>query len=241
MTEGALKVLQSSWRLWGRRRSRRALALRLALGPAPVSREWGFDRGTPIDRFYIEGFLRRCSSDVKGRVLEVGDDAYTRRFGGGRVDRSDVLHLEEGNPLATFVADLTNAGHLPSEAFDCIILTQTLQFIYDVRAASGTLHRILRPGGTLLLTVPGVTRINRGEWPGSWHWSFTTDSAARLFGETFGPGNVAVEGHGNVMAACAFLYGLACEDVRRSDLDRRDPEYQVIVAVRAVKGGGAAP
>ena len=202
----------------GLRADPRVLALRYALGASPVSREWGFDRGTPIDRYYIEQFLERNSADVRGRVLEVGDDAYTKRFGDGRVARSDVLHVEEGVSGTTIVGDLTRADHVPSGVFDCIILTQTLHLIYDVRAAIRTLHRTLRPDGVLLLTAPGITRLSHREWPGSWHWSLTTNSAARLFVEAFGAKHVTVESHGNVMAASAFLYGLACEDVRRADL-----------------------
>jgi SAM-dependent methyltransferase len=223
------------------RRFSRVLAIRSALPASPVSREWGFERGTPIDRFYIERFLEVHSTDVRGRVLEIGDNSYTRRFGGGRVARSDVLHVEEGNPDATIVGDLTRAHHLPSDAFDCIILTQTLHLIYDPRSAIVTLHRILRPAGVLLLTAPGITPTSHQEWPGSWYWSFTTNSAARLLSEAFGGEHVTVEGHGNVMAACAFLYGLACEDVRRADLEHLDPDYQVIVTARAIKSGGQVP
>ncbi len=220
---------------------RKARALRKALAVTPVSRYWGFDRGTPIDRHYIEQFLGRNASDVRGRVLEVGDDSYTRRFGGDRVEVSDVLNVEGGDPRTTFVADLARADRIPSAAFDCIILTQTLHLIYDVRAAIATLHRILGPGGVLLLTVPGITRISHDEWPGSWYWSFTTDSASRLFAEAFGPGRVAIGSRGNVMAAAAFLYGLAVGDVRQADLEAHDPDYQVIVTVRAVKPAGDGP
>ncbi|HKN87045.1 MAG TPA: methyltransferase domain-containing protein, partial [Nitrospiraceae bacterium] len=122
----------------------------------PISRTYGFDRGQPIDRYYIERFLARHADDIRGRVLEIADDAYTRRFGGRRVTTSDVLHVVEGNPHATIVADLTNAGHLPSEQYDCVILTQVLSVIYDVRAALRTVYRLLKPGGTLLATTPGV-------------------------------------------------------------------------------------
>ena len=59
----------------------------------PISKEWGFDRGLPIDRYYIERFLQRHAADIRGRVLEVGDNAYTRRFGGDRVTNSDVINL----------------------------------------------------------------------------------------------------------------------------------------------------
>ena len=129
----------------------------------PISRNYGWERGTPVDRFYIDRFLTQHSKDIHGRVLEIGDDQYTRRYGGGRVTHTDVLHASEGNPSATIVADLTDAPQLADATFDCVICTQTLLLIYDVRKAVATLHRILKPGGTALVTVPGVSRICREE------------------------------------------------------------------------------
>jgi hypothetical protein len=57
----------------------------------PTSRVFGIDRGLPINRYYIEKFLARHAADIRGRVLEVADNAYTRKFGGDRVVTSDVL------------------------------------------------------------------------------------------------------------------------------------------------------
>jgi SAM-dependent methyltransferase len=202
----------------------------------PISRHWGADRGLPIDRFYIESFLQEHARDVRGHVLEVRDDAYTRRFGGDRVDHSDVLHVVAGTPNATIIADLTRADHVPSETFDCVILTQTLQLIYDVRAALQTLHRILRPGGVLLATFPGISHIARRDME-RWgdYWRFTTLSAQRLFAERFSE-RVAVHAYGNVLATVGFLHGLATHELRREELVHADPDYQLVVAVRAVKG-----
>ena len=201
----------------------------------PVSREWGYDRGTPIDRYYIERFLALHGQDVKGRVLEIGDNSYTRRFGSDRVTTSDVLHVVPGNQQATFVGDLTQADHVPTEVFDCIILTQTLQLIYDLPAALRTVHRILKPGGVLLATFPGLTRISQTEWKGSWFWRLTPASARRLFEAVFSPKNLELTSHGNVLAASAFLYGLAVEELTAAELDHEDPDYDVIVTVRATK------
>ncbi|MGE0813397.1 MAG: glycosyltransferase [Vicinamibacterales bacterium] len=205
----------------------------------PVSRQWGFDRGRAVDRFYIERFLEAHAADIRGRVLEIEDRMYTTRFGGGRVAVSDVLHVNHDNPKATIVGDLTRADHIPAGTFDCVILTQTLQLIFDTRAALATLHRILAPGGVLLATFPGITRISGEEWGGSWYWSFTSASARRLFAEPFGADRVEIAAHGNVLAASAFLYGLAVEDLTREELEHRDPDYELLITARAVKGADA--
>lgn len=204
----------------------------------PISERFGYDRGQPVDRYYIERFLACHAHDVQGRVLEVGEDTYTRRFGGARVTVCDVLHVQEGSPGATIVADLARGNHLPSNTFDCIILTQTLQFIYDARAAIATLHRILKPGGVLLATVPGITRIEAYDWGDSWYWNFTSHSIYRLLGEAFPSTHYSVESFGNVLAAAAFLYGLAAEELLPEELEARDPRYEVCITIRAVKPEG---
>jgi SAM-dependent methyltransferase len=199
----------------------------------PISREYGFDRGLPIDRYYIEAFLARHAGDVRGRVLEIKDDTYTRRFGGERVTRADVLSLEAEDPCATIVADLVRADHVPSASFDCVIVTQTLQLIFDVRAALATLHRILRPGGVLLVTVPGLSQVSpHAEWGERWAWGFTTVSVRGLLAEAFAGGEVEVEAFGNVMAATAYLHGLAAHELRPAELEHRDPEYQLSIGAR---------
>jgi SAM-dependent methyltransferase len=205
----------------------------------PISSVWGTDRGSPVDRYYIEQFLAGCAQDIRGHVLEIGTDTYTRMFGGNRVTRSDVLHVSERNPKVTILGDLTQADHLPSDSFDCIILTQTLQFIYDVPAVLETVHRVLKPGGVALVTVPGIANISRYDMDRWGHyWSFTTLSARRLFEAVFPSQCVRIEAHGNVLASIAFLHGLAAEELRRKELDHFDPDYEFLITVRAEKPAG---
>ncbi|RJP33191.1 MAG: methyltransferase domain-containing protein [Phycisphaerales bacterium] len=202
----------------------------------PIDRRFGFDRGLCIDRYYIEAFLGRHADDIRGRVLEVADDAYTRRFGGARVTRSDVLHLEPGGARTTIVADLTRGDPIPSAAFDCVILTQTLMMIFDLRAAVRTLHRILKPGGVLLATNPGISQISRYDMD-RWGdcWRLTTKSARRLLEEAFPAQHVEVTSAGNVLAAVAFLHGLCAGDLAAEELEHHDPDYQLLITMRAVK------
>ncbi|HZD58368.1 MAG TPA: methyltransferase domain-containing protein [Anaerolineales bacterium] len=202
----------------------------------PISSKWGMDRGKPIDRYYIERFLAAKSSYIQGRVLEIGDDTYTRMFGGNRVIQSEVLHVAERNSKVTIIADLTSADGIPPASFDCIILTQTLQTIFDLPAVIRTIYRILKPGGVALVTIPGISRISRYDmdrW--GYYWSFTTKSAQRLFEAVFPGSNVQVQAHGNVLTAIAFLQGLATEELRLEELNYVDPDYELLITVTASK------
>jgi SAM-dependent methyltransferase len=201
----------------------------------PVSREFGYDRGLPIDRYYIERFLEMHRRDVTGRTLEIGGDEYTRRFGGDRTTRRDVLHVHGRNPAATIVGDLVDAPQIADETFDCIVLTQTLHLIYDVDRAVATLHRILRPGGVVLATFPGISQLSGDEWSRTWSWAFGSRLARRLFASRFGEHNVTVDAHGNPLAAAAFLQGLATADLAPAQLDADEEVCELLLTVRAVK------
>ncbi len=199
----------------------------------PVARLFGLDRGQSIDRYYIESFLDSHRSDVRGRVLEIADDTYARRYGSG-VTAIDVLHAQPGNPKATIVADLTQRTGIESERFDCAILTQTLPFVTDPAGLLREVHRILQPGGVVLATVPCISQISRYD-ADRWgdYWRFTSMGARTLFEATFA--SVEVRAYGNVLSAVAFLHGLAAGDLLREELDHADRDYELIVAVRAVK------
>jgi SAM-dependent methyltransferase len=202
----------------------------------PIDPLFGGGRGKPVDRHYIESFLERNAGDIRGNVLEVAEDAYTRRFGGRRVARSDIIHADTSNPHATVVADLAEANDIPSNSFDCFICTQTLTYIYSVQSAIASIYRILKPGGVLLATVPGISQISpydRDRW--GEYWRFTTQSLRRLLSDSFPTENVRVEAYGNVLASTAFLQGLAVEDLRHDELEHHDQRYEMLVAGRAVK------
>ncbi len=203
----------------------------------PVSRVFGLDRGKPINRYYIEKFLAAKAHLIHGRVLEVGSSEYSRQFGGSRVKQFDVLHATPENRHATIVGDLTDPGTLPAEAFDCFICTQTFDCIFDVQQAVRGAHHLLKPGGVLLATVSGIGQISRFDMD-RWgeYWRFTTASMTRLCETVFAGGGVNVDSFGNLLAATAFLQGLAVEDLPDPALlDELDADYQLVVTVVARK------
>lgn len=220
---------RGQWRPW--------LRLEALWRTRPIRRVFGWNCGQTIDQYYTEQFLDRYATDIQGRVLEVSESKYTRRFGGPRVVQSDVLHVTTGKPGATIVADLTRADDIiPSDTFDCIIFTQTLQFIYDTPATIKTLYRILKPGGILLATCPGIASIARYDMD-NWgeYWRFTTLSVRKLFSECFLEQGMTVEAYGNVLSSVAFLHGLLVRELSRAELDYRDRDYELLITLRAVK------
>ena len=204
---------------------------------SPISRSSGWDRGQPIDRYYIDRFLSAHSGDIRGHVLEAGDDRYTRQFGEERVTRSDILNVVGSIPGTTIVADLTAADEIPSDTFDCVILTQTIQMIYDPHAALRHVFRILRPGGTLLMTTHGISPIHRVEGIDPWgeYWHLTSQSTRRLCTECCPGAQVEIAVYGNVLSSIAWLHGCAAEDLDKGELDFRDPQYELLIGVRVVK------
>lgn len=224
-THGARKVPPSGWAHMGSLRR-----------TTPISSFFGFDRGLPVDRYYIETFLAAQRADVRGRVLEIGDRAYTQRFGGDAVTRSDVLHARAGNPEATLVGDLCTGDGIPRGAFDCIILTQVLPFVWDVPAAIRTAAAALAPGGVLLVTAPGISQISRHD-ADRWgdYWRFTSQSIRRLFEDAFPRDAFDITVYGNALSATAFLHGIAAQELREHELRDTHPDYEVTICVRAVR------
>lgn len=222
----------------GRSAARRPFAgMRSALGNGPerISTEFGYNRGKPLDRRYVEDFLARHARLIRGHVLEVGDTAYTQQFGGERVVSAEAFHRYAGQPGVTYVGDMSGVHNLPDGTFDCMILTQTLHLIFDMPAAIATIWKALKPGGSVLITVPWVSPIDKGEWGETWYWAVSPAGLRKLLETRFATDDIAIDAYGNALAASAFLYGLAEHEVRPQDLDVDDPLCPVIVAARARK------
>ena len=203
----------------------------------PLSREFGFDRGTPIDRVYIEDFLGKHTLDMRGVLCEIADSSYTEKFANKKVVASvEILHYTDDNSAATIIGDLTSLNTLPKDKINCFILTQTLNFIEDTHQAIAGIHHILAPKGVALITVAGLCQISRYDMD-RWgdYWRFTDLSLRSSLEKVFGEGSVSIETYGNVLTATALLQGLAAEELTKEELDYQDKDYQIVIAARVVK------
>lgn len=204
-------------------------------GTEPLCRNYGFSRGKPVDRFFIEQFMAHHQSCIQGKVLEVLNSNYTRKYGGNRVTTFDVLDINPQNPHATVVDDLRTLASIRDQSYDCVILTQTLHLIDDDSGALRQVYRILAPGGFLLLTVPCISHVPRTPEDGVWNRFYTDHGVEYLLKKHFHPSRFTIAPHGNLPAATAFLYGLAMQDLDRSLLEHHDPAYPLIIGALAQK------
>ncbi len=199
----------------------------------PISGHWGYDRGQPIDRWYIERFLESCREDVRGDAIEVKSADLVRRYGSD-LRRVEVLDIDKSNAKATVIGDLAGEPFVAAESFDCFVLTQTLHYVFDLESAVRNAHRVLRPGGVLLVTVPALSRLSH-ELELDDFWRFTSASLRRLLTPTFGP-EVQIAARGNLVSSIAFLTGLSAGELTERELAEDDLRFPVLVTARAVRG-----
>jgi hypothetical protein len=217
------------WATWGR------IALRGLGQPnwgnlrrvTPFSATFGFDRGTPIDRYYVDQFLARHRAAISGRILEIQTSDYTDRFGVGVLAAHTLDISPQFSP--TYLCDLARAESLvPTASYDCFLLPNTLPFIRDLDLALLQARRIVRPGGMILATVPCLVPLT-GDVPDYWHLSA---AGWQIVAERNWPGcHVEVAAHGNCLAAVAAMYGITVEELTSSELDASDPRYPVLVTI----------
>lgn len=218
----------------GLRRRVIRLSLRKPAGK-PVSRAFGVDRGTAIDRYWIEPFLATHASSAAGHVLESGGTTYSERFYPNM--KASEMEISVQTKPNGVVCDLEVGNHALDGIFDVMIATQLFNFIFDVRAALAHAAAMLRPGGLLVGSVAGITQVSRFDADRWGHYySFTEQSWRKLLAQHFD--SVTVETRGNVDTACAFLNGLCAEELDPALLAEHDPDYPVSVLFAARTAAG---
>ncbi len=201
----------------------------------PVSRKFGLERGKAIDRYYIEQFLEKNKKIISGNCLEIAEDTYTLCYGEDRVRSIDVLHVE-GWGNNSIKGNLETGEGIMADKYDCAIITQTLMFIFDIKKVAENIYKLLKKGGSALITVSGISQISHydAELWGSFY-SFHEDALKKLFIPLFGEENVKIQSYGNVKIACAMLCGLCQEDLENEDFNINDKEYPIIISIILTK------
>ena len=200
-----------------------------SLGLEPVDRLFGMGRGKPVDRKYIEDFLSINQEMIKGTVMEIADDTYIKKFGGDKISDKIILHVKGWGKNAIKGNFETGEG-IKENMVDCLICTQTLQYIFDLKSAVRNIYKMIKPGGYVLLTVPGIKLLSTDD-DENWgeKWSFTEKSVRGLFEPVFGRENCDIKAYGNAKIATAYLYGICCEELNEEDFTYNDKQFPFLI------------
>lgn len=202
-----------------------------------ISNDFGFSRGNPIDRYYIENFLKKNQNDFVGESLEFGTDFYLKKFNRGITSFNIFTSLKDKSKNKNLTkGDLTIVKNLPEEKYDLIVCTNVLNFIYDINLAIKGLHKMLKINGVCLVTIAGfsthVSRYDMDRWGD--YWRLSEKSAYKAFKKN----NFIIDeckSFGNVKLAIAQMNGFSVEDIKSEILNKIDNDYQMIITLRIRK------
>jgi len=202
----------------------------------PFSTNFGFDRGTAVDRYYLHRFLADHAASITGRVLEIQMTAYTLQFGRALVETHSIDIAARNAP--TYCCDLAQAdGLIPSDYYDCFLLPNTLGFFKDIEGCLRQALRVVKPGGVILASTGSMTPLVT-DYPEYWH--FTKAGWEVVLERTWRGCEFRVEAHGNCLVAVAEMLQLSMEELTTAELNCHDPRYPVLITIYCRKPKTAA-
>ena len=226
---------EETWRGFLReayRNHHRLIGVVAEMDTEPVSRQFGTERGTPIDRYYIEEFLEEHGKYISGDVLEIEDNFYTKKFGKDRVCRPLVMDVDSEDSGVSFNGNLETGEGIQDEIADCFILTQTLMYIFDLKSAAHNIGRLLKKGGIALITCSGISQNSRRCMDNyGCYFNFNEAALVRMFREEASLEVVESGSFGNVKTVTAHISGVCSEDLTPEDFLPNDKYYPLIVYV----------
>ncbi len=208
------------------------------MGDEPVSEQFATERGTPVDRYYIDKFLNEYSHYICGDVLEIEDNTYTKKYGGEKVGTSIVMDVSSKASNIDFNANIETGEGIKASIADCFICTQTLMYIYDLKSAARNICKLLKPGGAALITCSGLSQNSRRcmESYGA-YWGFNEAVFQKMFSDESEMELVITGAYGNVKTVTAHISGLCVEDLQEADFEKTDVCYPLIVYAVVKKNG----
>lgn len=195
----------------------------------PLCPNYGYSRGTPLDRVYLRKFLSTFAHLIAGTILDVGSTPEMSPASGLPSVRKLVTNDLNPRMGSDVVGDIHLRSTFPRHSFDCVLLLNVLEHCEEPWTVISNVHYWLRRGGLVLSVTPATQRIHPGP---SDHWRILPDAFTRMF-KAFSFCQVLT--YGNLLCSFAALYGIAAEELTEEELTTNDPLYPVVVCVHALK------
>jgi glycosyltransferase involved in cell wall biosynthesis/SAM-dependent methyltransferase len=172
--------------------------------------------GPAIDRHFARAFCQLQGHRITGDILEFGDSAQARRF--GKDTRS--MSVASGNSVID-----NDFQALHGRLFDCVIAIDVIQYQPNVAGSLNILLSLLRPGGSLIISFPGlIPSLDQGDL-----WRFTEGGVRQLLSGNLARSTIEIVPYGNTAAAVAMLHGLGLRDLKKEFHSGQDAQNTVLI------------
>jgi SAM-dependent methyltransferase len=103
----------------------------------------------------------RLRQRARGQFLDAGCGAQPFRVVvEPLVDRYTTLDIEARVERVDYLGDVQDMKAVPGDAFDSVLCSEVLEHVPHPAQAVAELARVLKPGGTLVITVPFLARLH---------------------------------------------------------------------------------
>jgi SAM-dependent methyltransferase len=135
-----------------------------------------------VRRRYLDRDLAAESGHLRGRVLEIGCGRLGRRgrYTPPREGITAWILVDRDPARSPHVCG--DAGRLPilASVVDAVVCLEVLEYAWEPAAVLVEIRRLLKPGGTLLLSTPFLHRADADDD----YWRFTEPALRRLLHES---------------------------------------------------------
>src|SRR3989344_3390929 len=128
------------------------------------------------DRYLLEKQIKQASKYVTGRVLDVGAGEFDRY--GGVFTCREYIRMDIGAGLNVDVVGSADNIPFADSSFDSVVSTQVFEHLANPLKAAKEVHRVLRAGGMLLITVPQWNELHSEPHD---YWRYTKYGFIELF------------------------------------------------------------
>jgi SAM-dependent methyltransferase len=196
--------------------------------PQPLCQFFGFMRGTPIDRYYLDQFIKSIQKEVSGITLEIGGEKTNQELYGFKLT-TEYRVLDLPGWSDDIVGDATNPEAVSDNSFDSIIIFNVLEHCENPQAVVDNIYKWLKPGGRAFAMVPCTQRIHPTPRD---YWRPMPDGLQVLF-KAFHEKKVTT--YGNITTVIASFHGIAVEELTTAEMDFTHPDYPVVACIVAQK------
>lgn len=201
----------------------------------PIGAPWGREA---IERVEIDHWLTKVANGTKGPTcLEWRTILYAHRF----FPRCSILYefLFDSNTSKwsidhknkKIVGDVSFMKHVSSDVFDTIIATQVFEHVKRPEEAIKELHRILKPGGHLIWTVPSFSVLHGAPFD---FYRYTGPGVKHLF-DIAGFKIHDMAHAGDLFFTLTALMGYGPGDLLAEDFGKSDELFATQIHVHAIK------